>query len=514
VPTEATTVSLAEMVSAAADRRPESVALSLGRRELTYTELDRASAALCADIAARGIEAGDPVAVVAGTGLEFPVATYGLLRLGAVVVPISPASPEEEVTQLLRAARAEMVITDMDHEELAWAAARKFDRYCGAVTLDGEATRSAGDMLALKTLASSKTPDPAPRLKPGAPAAILFTSGSTGRAKGVVHSHDSLYRNAYSVAYDMVGLTRKDVMLGVLPLAHSFGLSAVLNACMLAGARLELMARFDVDAAWKLIRERGITVLTGAPTMYRRLAHSRKATPHTDLRLAVVSGSSCPAQVARDVRQWMAIPIIERYGMTEASPLTWRLIDETPLEGDVGRPAWGVHIRAVNSSGIVLPAGKVGELEVQAPSMMSGYLTARDNRSAFRGGWFRTGDLGAARVDGGITLSGRLKDVILRAGYSVAAREVEMALEAHPTISEAAVIGVPDDDLGEEVAAVVVPARGREAHPEELDQYLLQKLARWKRPRLWHVTDELPRTSLGKIRKDELLGFFLTDGRR
>jgi len=145
--------------------------------------------------------------------------------------------------------------------------------------------------------------------------------------------------------------------------------------------------------------------------------------------------------------------------------------------------------------------------------MMSGYLSARDNREGFHNGWLRTGDLGALRADSGITLSGRLKDVIIRGGYSIAAREVELALETHPAVREAAVIGVPDEDLGEELAAVVVPRRGQRPQPEELDQYLLQKLARWKRPRLWQVVDELPHTSLGKVRKDELLSSFRPDGK-
>jgi long-chain acyl-CoA synthetase len=325
----------------------------------------------------------------------------------------------------------------------------------------------------------------------------------------VVHSHEGLFRNALSVAWEMTALTSTDVMLGPVPLAHSFGLSAVMNASILAGARLELMTQFDAKAAWRLIRTRGVTIVTGVPAMYRRLADAAEATRNTDLRLAVVSGSSCPRAVARDVRARLGVHMVERYGMTEASPLSWRVIADDAPEGDVGWPGWGVHIRAVNSKGKVLAPEKTGELEVQAPSMLLRYLNAEDNRDGFHDGWLRTGDLGIVREDGGITLSARLKQVILRGGYSVAAVEVEKALEAHPWVAEAVVIGIPDQTLGEELAAAVVLHKRRTPPPEwevvmALERHMKERLAAWKRPRLWRVIDRIPRTALGKIKRDDL----------
>jgi long-chain acyl-CoA synthetase len=484
------------------------VALVSGRDKLTFAELDRAVTSMTLELLDRGVEPGDAIAVLAGTGLEFPILAHAVLRAGAVLVPISPGSPPAEASRLLRAGRVEMLLTDREHEAAAWQAATTYDPYCGAITLDSNARRSKGDQLGLDSLLAGGRSAPPPRLKAGAPAVILFTSGSTTHPKGVVHSHEGLFRNALCVAWEMTSLSRDDVMLGALPLAHSFGFSAVLNACLLAGARVELMSRFDTRAAWKLIKTRGITVLTGVPAMYRRLSTTTEASRNTDLRLAVVSGSACPRELARDVRLRMGVHVVERYGMTEASPLCWRVVTDDSPEGDVGWPGWGVHMRAVNSKGRAVGDDATGELEVQAPSMLLRYLRADDNRDGFHDGWLRTGDLGRLRKDGGVTIESRIKEVILRGGYSVSAPEVERVLTQHHAISDAAVVGVPDADLGEELAAAVVLRKGRSAEPEELEQFVGERLAGWKRPRLWRVVDEIPRTPLGKVVREKVVQFW------
>ena len=505
-PPEAT--SLAELVSSAARRDPSGITLVSGRSKLTFAELDRAVTSMTLELLDRGVEPGDAIAVLAGTGLEFPILAHAVLRAGAVLVPISPSSPPAEASRLLHAARVEMLLADREHEAAAWQAATTYDPDCGAITLDANARRSKGDQLGLDSLLASSEPAPPPQLKAGAPAVILFTSGSTTHPKGVVHSHEGLFRNALCVAWEMTSLSRDDVMLGALPLAHSFGFSAVLNASLLAGARVELMSHFDPRAAWKLIKTRGITVLTGVPAMYRRLSSTTGASRNTDLRLAVVSGSPCPRDIARDVRLRMGVHVVERYGMTEASPLCWRVVTDDSPEGDVGWPGWGVHIRAVNPRGRAVGADVSGELEVLAPSMLLRYLRPDDNRDGFHDGWLRTGDLGRLRKDGGITIESRIKEVILRGGYSVSAPEVERVLTQHRAIVDAAVVGLPDADLGEELAAAVVLRQGRSADPEELEQFVGERLAGWKRPRLWRVVDEIPRTPLGKVVREKVVQFW------
>ncbi|MHB8510106.1 MAG: class I adenylate-forming enzyme family protein, partial [Candidatus Dormibacteria bacterium] len=354
------------------------------------------------------------------------------------------------------------------------------------------------------------TPPPLPPgLVPAAtPAVLLFTSGSGARPRGVLHSHESLMWNCTAVAREMLHLSPRDVMLGALPLGHSFGLSAVLNASLLAGNRVELMPHFDVEAAWSLIRDREVTVITGVPTMFRRLAAHAFSSRNTDLRLGVVSGAPCGRELAGQVRQRMGMELIERYGMTEASPLTWRTTSELSPEGDVGHPGWGVRVRAVDPGGKVLATGQAGELEVRAPGMMLGYLDRNETTSRLRDGWLLTGDLGQVREDGGVTLLGRLKEVILRGGHSISAREVENALRRHPQVEEAVVVGVPDPDLGEEIAAAVIGRNGAAPRVEELEALVRGQLSSYKRPRRWLVVESLPRTSLGKVRRDEVVALF------
>ena len=505
-PGAALTESLAELVSAAARRWPNDVALSCAGERLTYAQLDRGVARVAEELVDRGLQPGDAVAVIAGTGLEFPILAHGVLRAAGVLVPISPESPPREVAALLRTAQVELVLCDADHEAVAGDAVALYDPGCGVITLDAEAPRSKGDTLALHRVVEGKdTPPPPPRVPAGTPAVVLFTSGSTARPKGVVHGHEGLLQNARAVAFEMLGLTRRDVMLGVLPLAHSFGLSAVLNTSLLVGCRLELLPRFDAKEAWKLVLATEVTVLTGVPTMYRRIAELREASRNSDLRLAVVSGAACPRAVARDIRLRLGIPVVERYGMTEASPLTWRMIDGGAPDGDVGWPGWGVRLRTVSESGQALPAGQRGQLEVQSPGMLLRYLAASDTRDHLHDGWLRTGDLATIRSDGGLTLGGRLKDVILRGGYTISAAEVEVALGHHPAVAEASVVGLPDPDMGEDIAAMVVLKAGRKAEPAELWRFLGERLAPWKRPRRWRLVDELPRSPLGKVMREEVV---------
>lgn len=499
------TESLAELVSSAARHWRDDVGIACGQGQLTYAQLDRAVARLAADLVERGVLPGDSVAVLAGTGLEFPVLAHAVFRSGGVLVPISPTSPPPEVAALFKAGQVELVLCDRDHEATARDSVELYDSGCGVMTLDAVATRSRGDNLSLARLVDGHDATaPPPRIPAGSPAAILFTSGSTARAKGVVHSHEGLLRNAQSVAYEMAHLTRKDVMLGVLPLAHSFGLSAVLNTALLVGARLELMPQFDAREAWKTILAREVTVLTGVPAMYRRIAELKEASRNSDLRLAIVSGAACPRDVVREVTLRLGVKVVERYGMTEASPLTWRVVDESTAEGDVGFPGWGVRLRTVDETGRVLPPGKRGELQIQSPTMLLRYLAASDNREALHDSWLRTGDLGRLRPDGGLTVDGRLKEVILRGGYTISAREVEAVIELHPAVAEAAVVGLPDPEMGEDLAAMVVLKPGHQAEPAELWRFVGERLAKWKRPRRWRIASELPRTSLGKIRRDEI----------
>jgi len=316
----------------------------------------------------------------------------------------------------------------------------------GAATLTlrddgGPARGGRNPELSLETLVEHAQVAPLP-VPPHTPAVILNTSGTTGTPRGALHSHAGLMLNARAVAAEMLHLEEGDVQLGALPLPHSFGMSAVLNASVLAGAAVALMPRFDAAAALRVIAERRVTVLQAVPTMLSRLAAAAAESP-ASLRLVVVSGAPLPAPLATQVHDQLCDTVVERYGMTEVSPLTMRTVPRGGGEpGDVGRPLWGVGVRVVDG-------GEEGELEATAPSMFLGYAgDRRATAAALVDGFFRTGDLGRVDGDGRVLLTGSLKDLIIRGGYNVAAREVEHLIEGHPAVAEVSVVGLPDADLG------------------------------------------------------------------
>lgn len=489
---------LATLPWATAHRYPEGLALRAGRYSLTFRQLDSAAATLAGVLHRHGVAAADRVAVLCGNDLAFPVAYYGVLRLGAVVAPLSTASPPAEVATSLRRLRPRAIVCDTAHAATAAAAQRVARSPCPLLRLAVEATPGA---LAIDTLVGPRAPDP-PLLPPQAPAVILTTSGTTGRPRHVVHSHLALYLNARMVAVEMLGLSPRDRQLGILPLAHSFGMSAVLNASVLVGAGI-VVASPDVTVARRLLETEGVTVLQGVPTLLRRLAETSPAPP-ASLRLAVVSGSPLPRTTAAAITSRLCSTLVERYGMTEASPLTMRRVPaDGGLEGDVGEPLAGVVVR-------VGDGGSLGELEVSAPTMFLGYFGDRRGTAAvLRGGFLRTGDVGRVEPDGRVVVVGRTRDIILRGGNTVAAREVEVVLESHPGVAEVAVVGVADADLGEEVAAMVVARRGRRLDPADLERHCAERLARFKCPRRWLVVDALPRTASGKVRKVAVRDRFL-----
>jgi long-chain acyl-CoA synthetase len=499
-------LTLAALPWTASLRAPDAPALLTTGAALTFGQLDRAASGVAARLRRRGVQPGQRVAICSGNGLAFPVLYYGALRAQAVVVLLPTTAPAADLASTVRRLRVALVAADVEHADLARAATRQAGTGAGLLILnDGGNARSRTE-LGLDALAEHPSSAPAP-VDPAAPAVIINTSGTTGTPRGAVHSHAGLLLNARAVAGEMLHLDEHDVQLGALPLPHSFGMSAVLNASMIAGAAVALMPRFDAAEALRVIRERRVTVLQAVPTMFARLttvaATAAPAQRPDTLRLTVVSGAPLPADLAGAVHDTLCDRVIERYGMTEVSPLTMREVPPDGGEpGDVGRPLWGVAVRVAGGQAS-------GELEATAPSMFLGYAGARRaTQEVLRDGFLRTGDLGRVDADGRVVLSGRLKDLIIRGGYNVPAREVEQVLEGHHAVAEVAVVGLPDADLGEEVAAVLVlRSAGRHAHrdmPEELRARCRRLLAAYKRPRSWYVLDELPRTASGKVRKQEL----------
>ena len=490
-------LTLAALPWAAAHRDPEAPLLRLGAVTLTASALDRAAAGVAARLEREGAGDGDRVAVLCGNGLAFPPLYYGALRAGCVVAPLSTSSPPAEVARVLHAVAARVLACDPEHAGAA-AVALEQSRTGARLLVVSETASADPGTVDLAALVEHPRVDPRP-LPPGAPAVILSTSGTTGTPRRALHSHAGLLLNAGAVATEMIGLGADDVQLGALPLAHSFGMSAVLNASLLAGAAVVLTRRPDVAAIERLLAAGEVTVVQAVPTLFARLADASSA-PWPRVRTCVVSGAPLPHGLPERIHRRFGGRLLERYGMTEVSPLTVREVPPGGGEpGDVGTPMRGVVVR-------VAGGGDEGELEVAAPSMFLGYDGDEGaTAEVLRDGLMRTGDLGRVGAGGRVTVTGRIKEVIVRGGNNVAAREVERLLETHPAVAEAAVLGMPDPELGEEVAAaLVLRPRAPGDVVAELERLCSDELASYKRPRLWHVLDSLPRTSSGKVRKGEL----------
>jgi long-chain acyl-CoA synthetase len=488
------TLNLGSLPWSAAHRLPAATALHWGRERLTHGDLDRASHAMRVVLRRRGLRSGERVALLMRNGPTVPIAYYGALRGGSIVVPLSIAAPPLELGASLRRLRVSLLLADDEHAPLA-AAALDVARTGARRLVVGEGRRRGS--VSLASLVAGRSADPL-AVAGATPAVLLATSGTTGTPRWAVHSHAGLLLNARMVATELLALRPDDIQLGALPMAHSFGMSAVLNASILAGASVALLPHPDVGEALSAIDALGVTVLQGVPTFLRRLAEASPR-PRPSLQTVVVSGAPLPAPTATAIWDRLCPTLVERYGMTEVSPLTMRIVPRDGGEpGDVGRPLAGVVVRVSGHGGD-------GELEASSPTLFLGYAGDRVATAAsVRGGFFLTGDVGRVTADGTVVLTGRRREIILRGGNTIAAREVERVLESHPDVAEAAVVGIPDAELGEEVAAMVVARRRGALSIADLERHCADRLATYKQPRRWLLVDALPRTSSGKVRIAEV----------
>ena len=486
---------LATILMNSAGSYPDRTAVRLDERALSYRDLDELSARVASWLAGRGITPGDRVGLMAPNTLEFVELYYGILRAGAVVVPMNPLFKSREVSYHLSDSGAALAF--------AWH---------GVADQAAEGARSAGTDLVIiepsdlaETLARS---DPVPAVADRAPsdtAVILYTSGTTGQPKGAELTHANLISNIEVTRTTLLGLRPADVMLGALPLFHSFGQTVVMGCAIATGGCLTLLPRFDPVRALEIIKRDQVTVLAGVPTMYTAILHSAggSAGDVASLRLCVSGGAAMPVELMRAFEKQFDCMILEGYGLSETSPVaSFNHPDRERKPGTIGQAIAGVEMRIQNDDGDPLPSGEIGEIAIRGDNVMKGYWRRpRDTEEAMEGGWFRTGDLGRADAEGYFSIVDRKKDMIIRGGLNVYPREVEEVLYEHPAVAEAAVIGVPDKFLGEEIAAVVTLKPGASADPGQLREHVKRQLAAYKYPRHVWIVDELPYGGTGKILK-------------
>jgi long-chain acyl-CoA synthetase len=338
-------------------------------------------------------------------------------------------------------------------------------------------------------------------------AVILYTSGTTGAPKGAELTHDNLRRNV-DIAAGLFGLGEESVTLGALPLFHSFGQTCGLNATVRAGGCLTLIPRFDPGEALEILERDRVTVFEGVPTMYSALLNhpERERFDASALRVCVSGGAAMPMEVMRSFEQAFGCTILEGYGLSETSPVaSFNHPDRERKPGSIGTPVEGVEMRVVDVEGRELATGEVGEIVIRGHNVMKGYWGREGaTAEAIRGGWFHTGDLARVDEDGYFFIVDRKKDMVIRGGYNVYPREIEEVLYEHPAVREAAVIGIPHPELGEEVAAAVALHSGAEVDEDGIRDFVKDQVAAYKYPRhVWFV-DELPKGPTGKILKREI----------
>jgi acyl-CoA synthetase (AMP-forming)/AMP-acid ligase II len=490
----ATPPDLVEMLDATVAARPDAAAFIDDAGTVTWRELDGLVAASAAGLRAAGLRRGDRVAVVAGNGLAFTSVYWGAWRAGLVVVPLNHRLTADDLARQVADSGAALLLVGHGKEALGLAAAAA----AGVRHHHQAAARCFFEEVADDGVRTA--------VEPSTPAAILYTSGTTGAPKGVVVSHANAVQNSVTCV-DVIGRRPDDRELVMAPQFNVTGLCSVTVPIVHLGMCGVLLDGFDAGRAVAAVRTHGVTSAVGAPTMWWRLLEAAGDEGLPSLRLALYGGAPMPVALLSRMREALpAASFGNGYGMTETCSMITYLggDDATSRPESVGRPLPVTELRIVGSDGSEVPLGEVGEIVVRGPQVALGYWSADGVRPITdEQGWLRTGD--AARLDHGVVvLADRLKDVIKRAGESVFSIEVEEVLYQHPDVLEAAVLGVPDDQLGEVVAAVVVAKPGRTVDTGSVVDHCKRHLARFKVPSLIRTAHELPRNAGGKVDKPAL----------
>jgi malonyl-CoA/methylmalonyl-CoA synthetase len=457
-------------------------------RTLTFGEVEVRSNRMAQALAARGVRTGDRLAVQLPNRSEFLDVFIACLKLGALFVPVNVLYREREVGHILADSEPRALVTTRDASSPAASGAALWD--VAALSAEADA-------------APSSRPESA--LDDGSPAAIVYTSGTTGRAKGAVLTHANLAANA-RVLLEAWRITAEDRYLAVLPLFHVHGLGNGVCSWLASGCRMRLVERFEHDKAQALFEEFRPTLFFGVPTVYVRLTEWPAEVARllgSSVRLFVSGSAPLPAAVFQAFEERFGHAILERYGMTETLMTLGNPYDGERRPGTVGRPFAGVAIRIADGEGCEVGEGVTGGLLVRGPSVFAGYWRRPEaTAAAFTpDGFFRTGDLAERAADGYVTLRGRLSDLIISGGFNVYPREIEDVLLEQPGVHEAAVVGRPDATRGEVPVAYVVGS----ADPEALATACERELASFKRPRAFVRVDALPRNAMGKVDKRALL---------
>ncbi|MFD5061790.1 long-chain fatty acid--CoA ligase [Streptomyces sp. NPDC058394] len=514
-------LNLAVMLEDSARAVPDRTAVVLGEQQLTYAELDTAARRVANLLRSRGIEPGDKVALSCPNLPWFPIVYYGILKAGAVVVPLNVLLKGREIAYHLADSgakayfcfegTAELPLGSVglsgfgetpgcEHFFLMTATPTEDSPIPGAQTLTAALADQGADFDTVATEACDT-------------AVVLYTSGTTGRPKGAELTHANMAFNALT-CHKLFGEVAHDVHLITLPLFHSFGQTVQMNAGLASRSTLVLLPRFDARSALAAMQRHAVTFFAGVPTMYWALLGEDTSAldlPQIakNMRIAVSGGASLPVEIHRRFAERFSVTIHEGYGLSETSPIaTFSARGEEVRPGSIGRPVWGVEVDLVAKDWTPVEGpDTVGEIVIRGHNVMKGYHNRPEaTADVMRNGWFRTGDLARRDADGWFYIVDRAKDMIIRGGFNVYPREIEEVLLTHPAVSTAAVIGVPHERHGEEIKACIVLTPGAALTEDELIAWCKETMAGYKYPRLVAFLNALPTNATGKILKRELRG--------
>lgn len=498
---------VSELLDRHALQRPEQVAFWDSARSVTYGQLAPRTAAIAARLSEAGLGEGGKLAIYLPNGVDWIEACLAGLRAGAVIVPISYDAAEGEISYRLSDAGCCAVITTAARKDLI----AKLAAECG-VTLPtiyaGDAATSAGTSMAdLATGGEGRPLDPADIDRPSF---IIYTSGTTGRAKGVLLSLRGMLWISASCWSPICGLNDKDVVLSPLPLFHSYGLNLSVLGVLAVGASEHILEKFSPQQVLDLMQTGRYSVCPGVPTMFHYLLQRAQESSVSNLggiRLCISAGAIMPATLNKAFEDKFSTPLLDGYGITETSTMvTMNWLSGARPSGSCGLPVPGLAVRIVDPSTLAdVPIGAEGELIVRGPNLMAGYHNKpKETASALRNGWYHTGDLAKSDSCGYLTITGRIKELIIRGGQNIAPAEIEEIVIRHPQVLDCAVVGVRHATLGE-VPHLFVVAREAEVDLASLIDHCRTNLSAYKIPEATHLVAQIPRTGSGKIMRFKLV---------
>jgi long-chain acyl-CoA synthetase len=514
-------LNLVSVLEHSAEETPEKTAIVFGESKFSYHQVNALANQIANGLKNAGIVPGDKVALSCPNLPYFPFVYYGILKTGAVVVPVNVLLKGREIAYHLKDSQAKAYFCFQGTPDLPMAqeglVGFKETPSCEnfyVITPDPAAPSTIEGTVTLGQMMGAQPAEfETVQTNPEDTAVILYTSGTTGFPKGAELSHSNMTMNALG-SKNIMAQTDEDVHVVILPLFHSFGQTCQMNAGFMSGGTLVLIPRFDPEVVLDAMQKEKVSIFAGVHTMYWALLNHEDKENKFDLeiiaknlRIGISGASSLPLEIIKGIEEKYNIPIMEGYGLSETCPVaTFNHLHKERKPGSVGTPIWGVQVKTFDKNDKEVAVGEIGEIVIRGHNVMKGYYNKPEaTAEAFQStSWFHTGDLGRMDEDGYLFIVDRVKDMIIRGGFNIYPREIEEVLLTHPAVSMASVIGVPHDSHGEEVKAFVVLKPGQEAKSEEIISWSKEQMASYKYPRIVEVRESLPMTATGKILKKDL----------